>query len=371
MSLNYNQDIRQLLIKLDHAFEGFFEWLAGQYDSQSGGFYYARSSIQDPAFKPDIESTAQSLNMIERQQLLGTMPEKMKNEMIHFFQQKQQPLTGYFLDEHPAMIKDEVMVHRAINYAAGSLNKLGSNAIYPLPLAAKAAPDYVKTPENYLAKWKSIDLSNSWRGCDRLATSCTYIGLMPEPERAPFLQKAVKFLESIQDQQTGLWGEGSLYVRISGTFKLHTFYSRFNIPLPLSGKIYQSVLHCLRTEDATDMCYIRNPIDLLSYIQAPLTNSDFTEILETTIRNMENLKRADGGFSREIENSPPAPNVAQVKKGEYYPYMPDPVALSQGLYESDVNASTQATLIRRQCYRLAGCNEEPLKDSSDFYEKFI
>ncbi len=371
MISNNNQNLRLLLAKMDDLFDGFFPWLAGQYDPQSGGFYYAQSSIHDKAFIPDIESSAQSLNIIERQLLLHAMPEKMRHEMIGFFQRKQDPQSGYFLDEHPAMIRDEVMVHRAINYSTGSLKKLGSEALYPLPLAAKSAPEYVRTPDSYLAKWRSIDLSNSWRGCDRIATSCTYIGQMPESERAPFLQEAVRFLASIQDPETGLWGEGSLYVRISGTFKLHTFYSGFGIPMPNIDLIYRSVLHCLRNEEATDMCYIRNPIDLLSYIQVPLTQSEIAEILTITTENISKLKRADGGFSREIESSPPAPNVAQVKKGDYYPDMPEPVALSQGLYEGDLNASTQATLIRRQSYRLAGCVEEPLKGSSGFYEKII
>lgn len=368
---DYEQPISQLLEQLDEVYVGLFKWLAGQYSPEHGGFYYAKSSWNDTSFVPDIESTSQSLNILERQQLLDQMPEKMKRELVGFYQKKQHPQTGYFLDAHPAMSKDEVMVHRSINYSTGSLRKLGSKPLYPLPFEANSAPDYVKSPEAYLEKWKSIDLSNSWRGCDRLATSCTYIGQMPEAEQAPFLEEASRYLQSIQDPETGLWGEGSLYVRISGTFKLHTFYSRFGIPMPNTNRIYQSVLHCLRTEIASDMCYIRNPIDLISYIRVTISQVELKEILTITITNMEKLKRSDGGFSRELNTSPPAPNVAQVKMGEYYPDMPEPVALSQGLYEGDINASTQATLIRRQSYRLAGCVEEPLQEAAEFYSHLL
>jgi hypothetical protein len=42
----------------------------------SGGFYYARSSSADRKFSPDIESTAQALNIIIRNNLLKDMPEK-------------------------------------------------------------------------------------------------------------------------------------------------------------------------------------------------------------------------------------------------------------------------------------------------------
>ncbi|MFC0473306.1 hypothetical protein ACFFHM_23085 [Halalkalibacter kiskunsagensis] len=364
------KSIVDVLEKMELQYQGLFRWLAGQYDSVTGGFYYARSSIGDHRFIPDIESTSQGLNILLRNDLIKDMPEQMRRQMIRFFQQKQHEKSGFFYDENPAMRKDEVMVHRAINYSTGSLRKLGSAPLYPLPLEAETAPSYVETPETYLEKWSSIDLSNSWRGCDLLATSCVYIAEMPREDQKPFLDKAVRFLESIQDADTGLWGGGSLYVRISGTFKLHTFYSKFNIPMPNTDRIYESILTCLRTEEAKDMCYIRNPIDLLSYMEVPIPNEELLEILETTTENIGKLKREDGGFSREIDLSPPAPNVAQVKRGEFYPNMPEAVCLGKGLYEGDMNASTQATLIRQQCYRLADLFAKPLKNSNDFF-KFL
>ncbi|WP_339147509.1 MULTISPECIES: hypothetical protein [unclassified Sutcliffiella] len=355
------------LEKIDILFEGFFPWLAGQYDPKTGGFYYARSSIHHKLYEPDIESTSQALNILIRNNLLKDIPSQMADKMIAFYQQKQDSMTGYFFDENPAMKKDEVMVHRALSYSFGSLGKLGSNPRHPLPLMAKTAPAYVKTPESYLEKWKSIDMRNSWRGCDLLGSSCMYIGEMNEEDRRPFLEEAQRYLESIQDPVTGLWGDGSLYVRISGTFKLHGFYSRFNLPMPNTEKIYQSLLTCLRTEEAHDMCYIRNPINLLSYIKRDIPHQELEEIIQITAENMKKLKRPDGGFSRESGNSPSAPNVAQVK-GEYYPDMPEAVHLSEGLFEGDMNASTQAVLIRLQCYELAGESYRPIYGSSNFYK---
>ena len=38
------QRLEDVLEGGDGLFEGFFEWLEGQYDAASGGFYYARSS---------------------------------------------------------------------------------------------------------------------------------------------------------------------------------------------------------------------------------------------------------------------------------------------------------------------------------------
>jgi len=360
--------IKQDLEKLEALFDGFFHWLAGQYDPETGGFFYARSSLNNNVFKPDIESTAQALNILERNNLIEEMPDKMRKKLIEFFQKKQDPHTGYFFDDNPLMQKDEVMVSRAFSYSLGALKKLGGEPLYPVNFYELNVPEFTKSPEAYLEKWKSISLVNSWRGCDLLSSSCIYIDQMPSEKRDAYIQTALSYFNGLQDQKTGLWGEGSLYVRISGTFKMHIFYRRNHIPLPLENKIYQSILECLRTEEAKDMCYIRNPINLLSYLNFTIPSGDMEEIVGITVDNIEKLKRSDGGFSREIDNSPSAPNIAQVKEDEYYPNMPDPVHLSLGLYESDMNASTQATLVRLQLYKLLGIDVKPIRESKLFFD---
>ncbi|WP_169507392.1 hypothetical protein [Paenibacillus harenae] len=110
--------------------------------------------------------------------------------------------------------------------------------------------------------------------------------------------------------------------------------------------MYASILTALSKEEASDMCYIRNPVHLLSYVKPIVQTDERLFILQTTIRNMSRLLRGDGGFSRELAYSPSAPNVAQVKDGEHYPDMPRPVHLSEGWVEGDMNAATQALLIR-------------------------
>ncbi|OIJ14701.1 hypothetical protein BKP37_07825 [Anaerobacillus alkalilacustris] len=344
---------KALLKPMEELFSDFFPWLAGQYDKESGGFYYAESSKNVENYLPDIESTAQALNILERYQLIERMPIEMKQKVITFLQQKQNENTGYFLDDNPNMVNDEVMVARAIGYCSNRLMKFGKKPLYPLPKKDSSAPTYMESTETYKDWLSNIDLRNSWRGCDRLGVSAVYLAQLSDDTRQDYLNVALDFFKEIQDPKTGLWGEGSMYVRISGTFKLHTFYSKFNIPLPRREKIYESILACLKTETATDMCYIRNSVNLLDYLDLKMPKSDLFDVIKITTENMKKLKRLDGGFSREIENSPSAPNVAQVKQGDYYPDMPVAVHLSQGLYEGDMNASTQAVLIHMLCYRLA------------------
>lgn len=353
-------EIDGLLAELDGLFSGLLNWLAGQYDRESGGFYYAASSREMAGKRPDIESTAQALNMLERLGLLPSMPDSVRERMIAFFQGKQDAATGYFFDEDPAMREDEVMVSRAIGYSAGALRKLGGNPLYPLP--RESAPAYMATPETYRAWLASVELSNSWRGCDRLSCSHPYVKGLPEEDRERYAAEAFRYFESVQDPVTGLWGEGSPYVRISGTFKLHLFYGGFGRPMPREKEMYASILQALAEETAEDMCYIRNPVHLLSYMRPVMTEGELALMLRATQRNMSQLLRPDGGFSRELAHSPSAPNVAQIKHGEKYPGMPRPVHLGKGLVEGDMNAATQALLIRALCRELAGANSSWLAD---------
>lgn len=354
--------VYSLLMDMEGLYKELLEWLGGQYDEDSGGFYYARSSRRQKGRTPDIESTAQALNMLVRLELLDELSAEMKGRMASFFQQKQDPESGYFYDSDPAMREDEVMVARAIGYSVNALRLLGSAPLYPLPGAADEAPAYMETPESYLRWLESIELSNSWRGCDRLSCSNVYVRALDQQRQAAYAETALRFFERIQHPDTGLWGEGPLYVRISGTFKLHIFYNSFRTPMPRSAKIYTSILQALRHDQATDMCYIRNPIHLLSYMKPNMLRSELHFILHTTIINISRLLRSDGGFSRELEHSPPAPNVAQVKDDDCYPGMPKPVYLSEGLIEGDMNAATQALLIRSLCYEMAGLQTPKVSD---------
>jgi hypothetical protein len=355
------------LKEMDGLFNEFYTWLAGQHDMRTGGFYYARSSIEAPELTPDIESTAQALNIIERSGLLGRIPDAMRQAMIGFFQGKQDPETGYFFDENPDMRKDEVMVSRALGYSFNSLRRLGGKPLYALISDPNRMPEFMNTVDSYIDWLKQVDLRNSWRGCDFMTSANHYVNRLPELRRTEYIEAAKAYFASIQDPETGLWGAGNRYIRISGTFKLHAFYHIFDIPMPNVDIIYRTILQTLREDEALDMCWVRNPIDLLGTFKNPLSipRDELAEIFEITVRNMRALMRPDGGFSRELKHSPVAPNVAQVKEGEYYPNMPIPVPIGRGLKEGDMNAGTQALWIRHLSYKLADRTAGELKPYTD------
>lgn len=360
--------IQDTLHEMDALFESYYHWLAGQYDPETGGFYYARSSFDAPELEPDIESTAQALNILIRSELFDDLPSAMKQKLITFFQKKQDPESGFFYDRDPHMRLDDVMVGRALGYSTNALRRLGGKPLYPLPSQAVERPEYMQTPESYTEWLKSISMANSWRGCDRTQAPNHWISVMPEGEKEAFIEAGRTFLAEAQNPDTGLWGEGNRYIQISGTFKLNAFYNRFQLSMPNTDLIFKTIMTCLRTEVAADMCWVRNPVDLLSTFSLDVSDEDYAEFVRTTCSNMKQLLRPDGGFSRELKHSPKAPNVAQVKEGEFYPDMPIPVPLGRGLKEGDMNAGTQALLIRTLCYQMAGTQPKPLPNTSDFLQ---
>lgn len=220
-------EISKLLAEMDQLFDGFGAWLGGQKDAESGGFYYAASSRRIPRGAPDIESTAQALNILERCDWLDAMSTDMKRGCIRFFQSKQEESSGYFYDKNPLMREDEVMVARAISYSLNALRKLGGQPLHALPYEAQQAPSYMSSPEDYLAWLKSVELTNSWRGCDRLSTSSVYVKQVePASRRAEFAQTAFDFFANKQDPLPVYGGKGPIMCgsreRSSCTFSMTT-----------------------------------------------------------------------------------------------------------------------------------------------------
>lgn len=358
------KQIVEVLNAFDPLFEDFYTWLAGQYDPSFGGFYYAVSSKKSPEFQPDIESTGQAVHILGNSNLLQQMPEEMKNQVISFFQKRQTP-EGYFFDFQNDMRNFERMVGRAIMYSCTALNMLGGHPLYSLPGSGEnrdTLPDCLKSLAA-LKKW--IDerpWHYAWMAGDNIQAIGVYLRAIPEAEAEKYIEFICNYLLEHQDPQTGLWGEGRPYVRISGAFKLALFYRDIGKPLPRAELIYQSLLDTLHNDISEDMCWTRNPIDLLRVLKRQLgdyAEDDILDILTITYKNLEQYLKPDGGFSRHVKWSLEMANN---------------VRLGKGLAEGDMNASTQALRIRNTVYEISGQMEKMNhleQYARDFYDRII
>jgi hypothetical protein len=338
-----NKKILSLLGEIDLLFKNFYTWLSSLYDYETGGFYYAKSSITSSEFKPDIESTGQAIHILERSNLMRTLPEWMKIKFIEFFQKRQDSKTGFFYDPQNGMREVDRMVARALAYSVNCLSILGTKPLYPVPgqKGLDSLPEHLKTKEK-LVKWmEERDWSYSWMACDNISATSIYMRNLPEKEKNEYLDIIWNFLERKQDKETGMWGEGRPYVKISGAFKLSLFYNNLGQNMPNLDIIYKFLLKTLREDISEDMCWTRNPIDMLNSLKPKmgiLPENELSEIIEITYNNLKKYLKPDGGFSRHLDISLAMPNNVQ---------------LGKGLVEGDMNAGTQALKIRDCCYLLA------------------
>ncbi len=91
------------LLEMDEACSEVVPWLAALYDPATGGFFHAESSRQLEGFEPTIESTAQSVAIVDSGGVLPHLPESVRSAIVSFFQSRQDPESGFFLDRSPIM----------------------------------------------------------------------------------------------------------------------------------------------------------------------------------------------------------------------------------------------------------------------------
>ena len=129
--------------------------------------------------------------------------------------------------------------------------------------------------------------------------------------------------------------------------------------MPRADEVYAAAFEVIRTEDCTDACWLRNPVELVDVVGAQrggVPPQDVAELVTITTRNAVPFARPDGGFSRHVGASVPAPNE---------------VRLGLGLDEGDLNATHQfVTTVRPTLYRLTGLDAPSLPAPADLAERF-
>lgn len=358
-------------------------WTAGQYDPQSGGFYFAKSSKDNPhLFGPDIESTSQAVSLINTAGFMPYMPQDVKNGLITYFKTRQDPTSGYFLDPQNVETTNDRQRARNLSFSVNSLNTLGSQPDYPLPSerlgevevfemsimsTGFTLPDYLNSVEDYEAWIEELPWSSSpWTAGDRLSSSGTYLGMLSEAQALPFWQVAWDWLNVNQNPQTGMWGSGNFGVRASGVFKVVS-YLRL-MPVNVKGEVwfpnaqnyYQEVLENVAVYLPSDIFFPRNILDSIYYLRdlLEITPQERDLLLTAIYGNINLFRIEDGGVSQKIGYT--VTNTA----GGYN--------LGLGLEESDINSATAGFLpVYNRFYNMTGLISEPLSRglAEVFYQK--
>jgi len=345
--------------QLEQLFNNFYPWLAGLYDPEEGGFYFSLKHKNDKQLQPDIESTAQAISILYRSGLLPEMPATFRQKLINFFQKRQDPNTGFFIDQNIERHNNERWRGRALSYSISSLSKLKAKPLYPLPGEKNTGAN----PNPYLSHFESPEIfqnwlnnrpwNNAWGALDQVSSQIPNLKLFPKAKRDQLLTILFKDLAKRQDSNSGLWGGGSPYRKISGAFKIAMVYKSFKKPIPRANKIYKSTLECLRNNKAEDICFVRNPLNLITMLRndlgRPISNADKTQISNITIKNLAMFATDQGGF-----------------RGKLSAPLASAPAIYRNYHEANLNACSSAFTVRQLLYALSGM-KVPLVSNTDVF----
>ena len=371
------------------------DWLAGLWDKETGGFYYANSSRDCEGFLPDIESTVQALRWCENNGAFDTLGVKYAaaldsetaKRLTGFAKSLQCEEDGYFY--HPQWGKDisGAKLGRDLGWSRALITTLGDTPNYPTALdRLKAAsqgeakdniPEWLASKENYLA-WlyeKTENMRANSGGAHLINANKSQI------EAAGYLELTLDYLDEMQEtiyneqlaageRPTGLWQKPTDYRAVWGLLKYAALYGKRPIrhqldiartcvdviQLPPEGASYHmnDVFNqwsglCSLIKNAQ----VHEP-EVVSDIYA-IVRERLPEMVENSIKKILPFKQADGTYSYCMGHSSPTTNGSSV---------------SLGLPEGDVNATALSSSMYRSVFTAAGLDVVQMCDKEDG-ERFL
>lgn len=253
-------------------------WLAGLYDKDTGGFYYSNSAKDNEQveFKgkmydllPDIESTNQAMCLLVSTGVFKShseLPEKMKAGIRRFVTNLLDKENGFFY--HPQWGKemtDSLHPRRGRDLAQAIIISKNLGFEYPYPTAneriaaedkstSTIVPDYLKSKSAFI---KYLDGFN-WK------TDSYYAGNAIVSQASVIIAAGlgdvvVDYLTSVQDKDSGLWGEQRGYMAINSYLKISGMYNSAKRIIPGVERAAISVLDCATTDEVADtVCFPYN-----------------------------------------------------------------------------------------------------------------
>ena len=388
-----------------------YDWLARLYDPEIGGFYYSNSGRDNVGFLPDIESTVQALNHLATAGMFadkgGTyakaLPDNMKAELLAFAKGLQSPEDGYFY--HPQW-GDAIIVARRgrdLGWATQLIQNLGgvpywntpggvsgeygapglasssaltgrlshttSGAVSALRASSSYLPEYLRS----LDAWKDyIDGLGIYD--DPYTSGNTLAAQHNEIKNAgkEYIDYLINYLNELQDEETGFWGEGVTYVTMNGFMKLSSSYSYYGRAVPNVEAALRSTIEILLTPDTPErdlhICNTYNTWVNFTQILSSAKKTDgeakvnelraiirskAPELIKITYEKVKTHKRSEGGFSYFETKTCNASQKA-------------PVACA-AVPESDVNATAiSVTGIVSNMFGALGVDKVPVYCAEDF-----
>ena len=359
-------EVQAALSSLDKYYVGVIPWLAHMYDPKTHGFYMTMSGMQDPEMEPAVEMTSWGISFLRNYtSAFDTMPEEFRQNVIKFFQDRQDPKTGLFIDKQGPTNARET--NRNQGSSRSALRVLGGEMLYPHPSDLHSAenvkeadlmPAYMESVETYV-KWISeLDWDkNSWGAGDQTQSTQGYVAMLPDDKRKEYIDAAVEWLNNRQ-QESGLWSPNFDFNAASGAFKVGLVYAAWGYKIPNYDKTIDAIFHCYKVSKTENPFYVRNPISVLSQMSAysPETKERIQKLLleniDAVVMNFGEFLCPDGAFS--------------AGKGRSMRSFGGVVG-SHCLFEGDIDATLMMLIARKQLYSLFDVDAPDL-NTDDFWD---
>ena len=348
------ENVRVALAGVEKYFTGIIPWLAHMYDPVTHGFYMSMSGKLDPEMEPAVEMTCWGLSFLGGYtSALKTMPEDFRQNLIQFYYDRQDEATGFFIDKQgPVNAREQA---RNQDSSLGALNMLKAPTKYPHPRNNKDAkksadsvmmPDYMKSPEDYIAWVSSLCWeTGSWTAGDQTQSSQQYIKMLPEEEQEKYTSVLFEWLENRQNQfEHRLWAPDINFNSASGAFKVGLIYGCWGKKLPNYDKVIDSLFECYRVSKTSNPFYVRNPLSLLCQM-ASYGQETKEKIQRLTVENIDAVLASFGEFIC------PDGAFSSAKWHVGATYFGG-VKGSHGVYEGDIDATLMMLIARKQIYAL-------------------
>ena len=366
-----------------------YEWMAGLWDGEVGGFYYSNSARDNEPFFPDIESTDQAFGYLHSEGIVDTpdgFPTKMKDKAVKFIASCQDPEDGYFY--HKGWGKNINTSRRTRDMSKG-LNRIqcfGGRALYPtayerIAAAAKAGtteeqnttvPEHLRSEAALKKYLDELDLNGlNTKGASYGCGS--RIGQQfAEIKAAGLGDFCIDYLNSKQ-YDNGLWEREIDYGSINGLMKISGAYRSMKRELPHIEAAFNA---------AIDIALLDTPIgSLVSVYNPPFIMLNLFELMEVLGQNdiMERCKKRLADCAADIIRvSKKKTELFAEPDGSFSYCVGHPAVCSQGqpvcvpnLPESDVNATCLARGARTMTFTALGIANMPMygkEDSEKFFE---
>ena len=219
-----------------------YEWLAGLWEPEIGGFYYSESGRDHEGFLPDIESTLQAIGIVRSTGMLDewggsfydAFPAWLREKLVSFTKSLADP-DGYYY--HPQWGKD-IITRRRSRDLTWSISMLKSfREKPPMPTALDllasdkkeevAAAPHLASEEAFAKYLEEMDIYK------QSYVSGSTIGSQAEQIKAAGLDKMlIDHYNEKQNPKNGLWADSVTYYSVSGLLKISSSYQRLGYDFP-------------------------------------------------------------------------------------------------------------------------------------------